>query len=117
MSKMKSLREGQLRVKTPDALDAYEVVEKAFPASLLQSPDYARYEWVGNFGLKGFKGNKAPAAYEVQLEEKPGRKVVYWDGGKTVVLGAKDLTDVSEGGRKYKAFSLDLGDPPVGWSN
>ena len=117
MSKTKSFKQGKLRVKTPDALDVYEVVEKEHPASLRSSPDYTLYDWVGNFGLKGFKGKKTPAAYEVQLEEKPGKGVVYWDGTKTVQVAGKDLSDVTDGGRKYKAFSLDLGDPPIGWTN
>jgi hypothetical protein len=115
MSKTKSFKQGQLRVKTPDALDTYEFVEKPLPASLRNSPDYTRYEWVGNFGLKDFKGNRTPAPYEVQLEDRPGKGVVYWDGQKTVPV--KALSDVSDGGRRYKAFSLDLGDPPIGWTN
>jgi hypothetical protein len=114
---MKSFKQGKLRVKTPDALDDYEVVEKEHPASLVNSPDYNLYDWVGNFGLKNFKGKKAPTAYEVQLEEKPGKQVVYWDGEKTVIVDGKNLRDVTDGGRKYKAFSLDLGDPPIGWTN
>jgi hypothetical protein len=117
MSKEKSFKQGQLRVKTPDALDAYEAVEKEFPASLLQSPDYNLYNWLANFGLKGFKGKRTPATYEVLLEEKPGKQVVYWDGEKTVIVSGKALRDVSTAGRKYKSFDLDLGDPPIGWTN
>lgn len=113
MSKFYRFKEGKLLINAPDALDAHEAYEKGLPPGL----DHTRYEWLTNFGFKNVKGKTTAARYVVQIEEKPGKAVVYWDGEKVVQLAGKDLSDATHGGRKYKTFSLDLADPPVGWVN
>jgi hypothetical protein len=117
---VKPLFAGKMRVIIPQGLSGYEVYEKDYPASLKNSPDFSEYEWVGNFGLKDNRGNvltgKLGTAYEVQVLRRDGKKLVYWDGSKTVEFtSAHGLKDVQDGNQNYKAVNLDLGDPPFGW--
>lgn len=113
----KEILNGDIRVILTGDLKDYEVYEKPIPQELRNHPDFGKYEWTGNFGLKDAAGNKVSgkvkSPYVVQVAKKSGRnKLVYWDGSNIVELTA---SDAKVGNRNYRAANLDLGDPPVGW--
>ncbi|HEX6305042.1 MAG TPA: hypothetical protein VFZ76_12690 [Anaerolineales bacterium] len=113
----KEILNGEIRVILPGGLQGYDVYEKPIPQALKNHPDFGKYDWIGNFGLKDAAGKevsgKVKPPYVVQVVKKAGRnKLVYWDGQDIVELKA---SDAKVGNRNYGAANLDLGDPPVGW--
>lgn len=118
----KSLFRGVIQVIIPQKLGRYEAFEKEYPDSLKKSPDFQNYNWLGNFGLREKTsgrqaGRTVEADYEIQVEKRAGQKLVYWDGSQTVEFtsarhGLKDVP-----GTNHLSAKLNLGDPPVGWTN
>lgn len=110
-----SIHKGKLRVVVPSG---YEIFEKKMPQSLIDSPDYKKYEWIGNFGFTDKESGKKvkqnlKSSYEVQVKKKGNKKLVYWDGTKTVKF--KSPKQKTIGGSNYITAKLKKGDPPIGW--
>lgn len=110
-----NLFNGDLRVILPGGLKDYTVYEKPIPQALKNHPDFGKYDWIGNFGLKDAAGKEVSGTvtppYVVQVARKPGKdRLVYWNGNDILELTA---SDVKVGNRDYRAASLDLGDPPI----
>ncbi len=109
----KSMKGGKLRVSIPKG---YAVYKKDFPNSLMNSNDYNKYSWVGNFGFKKkssgkkFTGN-FKKAYEIRVENRSNKDLVYWNGKMTIKFSGTEVRN------KYKIAKLKMGDPPVGWAN
>lgn len=115
--KIKSIHGGKMRVSIPAG---YKVYEKKFPKKLKNSKDFKKYDWLGNFGFKkkstGKKvTGKFDKSYEIQVEDRPKKKLVYWNGKKTVKFSGTKVKKI--GYVKYKTAKLKMGDPPVGWVN
>lgn len=113
----KSILKGEVRIILPGGLRGYDVYEKPIPQELQNHPDYGKYEWVGNFGLKDPSGNpvrgKVSSPYQVQVAKRAGkRNLVYWDGNAIVPLSGQDR---KVGNRDFLEANLDLGDPPMAW--
>jgi hypothetical protein len=120
---MKVRHLSHLSVHHSDALDEkYEVAEKAFPPDLL--PQHGTYQgqpvhWIANFGYV-HKGTRAAPpetleeAYDIELAAQPqlGAQLVYFDGSAVQPLATRP-SDATPG--KLKA-TLNLGDPPIGWT-
>ena len=116
-NKGKSIHSGKMRVVVPTG---YKIYEKKMPKSLKESPDYKKYNWIGNFGFTDDKTGKKvkknlKADYEVQVKKNGNRKLVYWDGTKTVKFKSPKKKKI--GGSNYITAKLRKGDPPVGWAN
>ncbi len=116
-AKFKSILNGKLNV---EVLDSYEVFEKGFPQSLKDSEDFNKYDWIGNFGFREKSSKKnvkglMPKSYEIQVEDRSNKDLVYWDGKSTVKF--KDAKVKEVGNKKVRAAKLKMGDPPVGWVN
>lgn len=113
-----------LSVHHSDAIDSqYNVAEKAFPPGLLAT--HTQYngqpiQWMTNFGYQ-HKPSAAPVAgrmqepYDIELNSPahPAAQLVYFDGAAVQPLATRP-SDTTPG--KVKA-TLDLGDPPIGWSS
>ena len=101
-------------------ISEYDAESKAFPESLKNSQDWNNYEWIGNFGLKGFSAQQAAPEYEIQVPKNADKDLVYWDESKqmTFKFNTKDhgLKDIKVNNKDYKSAKLTLGDPPVGWA-
>jgi hypothetical protein len=115
--KGKSIHKGKMRVLVPTG---YKIFEKNMPNSLKESPDYKKYKWLGNFGFTDNETGKKvkknlKANYEVQVKKKGNKKLVYWDGTKTVKF--KSPKQRKFGGSNYTTAKLKKGDPPIGWTN
>jgi hypothetical protein len=120
---MKVHRLSQLSIHHSDALDEkYDVAEKDFPPDLTTrhaSYQGRRVQWIANFGFQ-HKATGAPAAnrleepYEIELapHPAPGAQLVYFDGTTVQPLPTRP-SEATPG--KVKA-TLDLGDPPIGWT-
>lgn len=113
--KIKSIYGGKMKVGVPEG---YQVYEKKFPKSLKNSKAFKKYEWIGNFGFqikksgKKVKGNM-PKSYEIQVENRPKKDLVYWNGKKTVKFKNAKVKKV--GKMKVRSAKLNMGDPPIGW--
>lgn len=113
--KLKSISCGKLRVSSPKG---YKVYEKKIPKSLKKSKDYKKYDWIGNFGFKKKSNGKKmkcdfDKSYEIQVENRCDKDLVYWNGKKTVRFSKTKVKKV--GKIKYRIAKLKMGDPPVGW--
>ena len=114
--KVKSIAGGRMKVGVPDG---YQVYEKKFPTSLKDNKAYKKYDWIGNFGFqkkssgKKVKGNM-PKSYEIQVEDRSKKDLVYWNGKKVVKFPKAKVKKV--GKKKFRSAKLKMGDPPVGWA-
>ncbi len=113
--KLKSIHKGKMRVSSPAG---YKVYEKKMPKSLKKSRDYEKYEWIGNFGFKKKSNEKKvkgnfDKSYEIQVEDRYEKDLVYWNGKKTVKFSKTKVKQVGKG--KFRSAKLKMGDPPVGW--
>lgn len=113
----------KISIHHSDTLDTkYTVSEKPFPANLLTT--YTTYKgksirWVTNFGYQR-KDNNANVRgtleedYEIEIDKdsNPNALLVYFDGTGVRELATRP-SDTTPG--KVKA-TLNLGDPPIGWS-
>jgi hypothetical protein len=118
--KTRSLFNGNIRVVIPAGLSAYDAYEIAdFPNSLKNSPDWNNYDWLGNYGIKDSQGKKVPGDmnedYEIHVVDRPGKKLVYWNGSQTVEF--TETAVFTDGGRSYRYAHFKLGDPPIGISH
>jgi len=115
--KMKSIAGGRITVGVQQG---YKVYEKKIPKNLKDSKDYKKYTWLGNFGFqkkssgKKVKGNM-PKSYEIQVEDKSKKKLVYWNGKKAVKFSNAKVKKV--GKKNFRSAKLKMGDPPIGWAN
>jgi hypothetical protein len=100
-------------------ISEYDAESKEFPESLKNSPDWNNYNWIGNFGLKGFSAKDIVPEYEIQVPKNANKDFVYWDENKqkTVRFNTKEhkLKDIKVKNIDYRSAKLTLGDPPVGW--
>jgi hypothetical protein len=115
--KMKSIAGGRMNVGVPEG---YEIYEKEIPQKLKDSPDYNKYTWIGNFGFQEKSSGKKvtgdmPKSYEIQVEDKANKNLVYWDGKKVVKFTG--TTEKKVGDKKFRSAKLKMGDPPIGWAN
>jgi hypothetical protein len=115
--KGKAIHKGKMRVVVPSG---YKVFEKKIPRSLKDSPDFKKYDWIGNFGFTDNETGKKvkknlKADYEVQVKKNGNKKLVYWDGEKTVKFKSPKQKNID--GIDYITAELRKGDPPVGWAN
>jgi hypothetical protein len=106
-----------VRVRLRGDVEAdYDVVQKEIPESLQNATYNGKpVRWINNFGVRR-KGRdqfeQRVSAYELSLEKVEGAEYVYFDGQNIRGLGvAPDDEDAA----RVKA-TLDLGDPPVGWT-
>jgi hypothetical protein len=118
--KIKSIHNGKMRVGIPEGQKVY-VYAKKFPDSLKKSKDYKKYDWLGNFGFKKKSNDKKVTgkfdkSYEIQVEDRPNKKLVYWNGKKkkTVKFSGKNVKNINK--VKYRIAKLRMGDPPIGWA-
>ena len=113
---------GKLSVHHSDSLDAkYNVAEKDFPPDLMTK--HASYNghpvhWIANFGFQHKATGAAVASrleetYEIEIDghQQPDARLVYFDGDAVQPLDTRP----SDTPGKVKA-TLDLGDPPIGWT-
>ena len=102
--------------------EKYNVAEKNFPPELLTKHTHfngRRIHWITNFGYQ-HKATGTPAAgrldetYDIELDPhpEPDARLVYFDGITVQPLETRP-SDTTPG--KVKA-TLDLGDPPIGWT-
>ena len=113
--KMKSIHGGKMKVGVPDG---YQLYEKKFPKSLKDSKDFKKYDWIGNFGFQKISSGKKvkgdmPTSYEIQVNDRSKKDLVYWNGKKTVKFSKSKVKNV--GKQKVRSAKLKMGDPPVGW--
>jgi hypothetical protein len=113
----------KLSVHHSEALDGkYDVVEKDFPPDM--QAKHSRYNghpivWIANFGYRHKATGAAVAGrmeetYDIELDRpgEPRAQLVYFDGAAVQPLATRP-SDTAPG--KVKA-TLDLGDPPIGWT-
>ena len=114
----------KLSVYHSDELDdQFHVAEKEFPPELASQHTHhkgRRIQWVANFGYRHKATGAAVAGrleeyYDIELDQHadPDASLVYFDGAAVEPLDARP-SDTTPG--KVKA-SLNLGDPPIGWSS
>ena len=120
---MKVRHLSKLSVHHSDALDdKYSVAEKDLPADLATKHTHyngRQVHWITNFGFQ-HKATGATAAtrleesYDIELDAPPEAQAqhVYFDGTAVQPLPTRP-SDATPG--KVKA-TLDLGDPPIGWT-
>jgi hypothetical protein len=101
-------------------ISEYDGESKEFPENLKNSPDWNNYNWIGNFGLKGFSAMQTVPEYEIQVPKNSNKDLVYWDESrqKTVKFSSTNnkLKDIQVNNLDYKSAKLTLGDPPIGWA-
>lgn len=113
----------QLSVHHSDTLDdKYDVAEKPLPPDLsTKHPTYQGkpVHWIGNFGYS-HKGTRAAPpthleeSYDLELDahQNPEAHLVYFDGSAVQPLSTRP----SDGTPGRVKATLDLGDPPIGWT-
>jgi hypothetical protein len=116
-NKIKSVHGGKMRVGVPEG---HQVYEKKIPKKLKESKNFKKYDWLGNFGFKvKSTGKKVTGnfnkSYEIQIENRPKKDLVYWNGKKIVKFTGTKVKKV--GNVKYRTAKLKMGDPPIGWAN
>lgn len=114
--KIKSIHDGKIKIGIPPG---HKVYEKKFPKSLKKSKDFKKYDWLGNFGFKKKSNGKKVTgkfdkSYEIQVKNRPNKKLVYWNGKKTVKFSGTKVKKIGYG--KYRTAKLKMGDPPIGWA-
>ena len=113
----------KLSVHHSDALDQqYHVAEKDFPPELAQHTHHAGQpiNWITNFGYRHKATGEAAAgqlheSYDIELDApaSSAARLVYFDGTAVQPLATR-ASDTTAG--KVKA-TLNLGDPPIGWTS
>lgn len=114
--KFKAINRGKMKVSSPKG---FEVYEKKMPKKLKKSKDYCKYKWLGNFGFRKISNCKKvkgdfEKSYEIQVEDRYEKDLVYWNGKKTVRF--KKTKGKGIGKVNYRVAKLKMGDPPIGWA-
>lgn len=114
--KLKSIHGGKMSVGVPEG---HQVYEKKIPKKLEESKDFKKYDWLGNFGFKEISTGKKVTgnfknSYQIQIEDRPKKDLVYWDGKKIKKFTGTKVKKV--GDVKYRTAKLKMGDPPIGWA-